>query len=52
MPGEVRHRNYSQSTVCSYIYAVEDFAGYFRRSPERHGPDHIRQKHAYLFRER
>jgi site-specific recombinase XerD len=31
---------------------VEDFAKYFHRSPERLGPDHIRQYQAYLFRER
>ena len=42
----------NQSTVRSYIYAVEDFANYFHRSPERLGPDHIRQYQAYLFRER
>jgi integrase/recombinase XerD len=31
---------------------VEDFAKYFHRSPERLGPEHIRQYQAYLFRER
>jgi len=41
-----------QSTTRSYIFAVEDFAKYFHRSPERLGPDHIRQYQAYLFRER
>ena len=52
MLDELQRRNYSQSTVRSYIYAVEDFAKYFHRSPERLGPDHIRQYQAYLFRER
>jgi integrase/recombinase XerD len=49
---ELQRRNYSQSTVRSYIHAVGDFARYFHRSPERLGPEHIRQYQAYLFRER
>ena len=52
MLDELQRRNYSQSTVRSYIHAVEDFAKYFHRSPERLGPEHIRQYQAYLFRER
>jgi len=52
MLDELQRRNYSQSTVRSYIFAVEDFAKYFHRSPERLGPDHIRQYQAHLFRER
>ena len=31
---------------------MQDFARYFHRSPERLGPDHIRQYQAYPFRER
>jgi Phage integrase, N-terminal SAM-like domain len=49
---ELQRRNYSQSTARSYIFAVEDLAKYFHRSPERLGPEHIRQYQAYLFRER
>src|SRR6202790_1659843 len=52
MLDELQRLNFSQSTVRSYIYAVEDFARYFHRSPERLGPEHIRQYQAYLFRER
>jgi integrase/recombinase XerD len=35
MLDELQRRNYSQSTTRIYIYAVEDFAKYFHRSPER-----------------
>ena len=52
MLDELQRRNYSQSTARCYIHAVEDFAKYFHRSPERLGPEHIRQYQAYLFRER
>jgi site-specific recombinase XerD len=31
---------------------IQDFARYFRRSPDTLGPEHIRQYQAYLFRER
>jgi site-specific recombinase XerD len=49
---ELQRRNYSQRTVRSYIHAGEDLARYFHRSPQRLGPDHIRQYQAYLFRQR
>ena len=39
MLDELQRRNYSQSTVRCYIHAVEDFAKYFHRSPERLGPE-------------
>src|ERR1019366_7699513 len=52
MLDELQRRNYAQNTVRAYIHAVEDFARYFRRSPDRLGPEHIRQYQAYLFRER
>ena len=50
MLDELQRRNYSQSTVRSYIFAVEDFAKYFHLSPEQLGPEHIRQYQAYLFK--
>jgi len=31
---ELQPRNYSQSTVRSYIHAVEDLARFFHRSPD------------------
>ena len=52
MLDELQRRNYSQNTVYTYLHAVEDFSRYFDRSPDRLGPDHIRQYPAYLFRER
>ena len=39
MLDELQRRNYSQNTVSIYISAVEDFAKYFHRSPERLGPE-------------
>jgi hypothetical protein len=41
MLDELQRRNYSQSTARAYVHAVEDFAKYFHRSPERLGPEHI-----------
>ena len=42
MLDELQRRNYSQSTVRSYVHVIEDFAKHFHRSPDRFGPDHIR----------
>jgi len=51
MLDELQCRNYSQNTVRSYIFAVEDFAKYFHRSPDRLGPEHIREYQVHLFRD-
>jgi integrase/recombinase XerD len=51
MLDELQRRNYSQNTVRSYIHAVEDFAKYFRRSPDQLGPEHIRKYQVHLFRD-
>src|SRR5271156_7033867 len=52
MLDELQRRNYAQNTVRAYIHAIEDFAKYFHRSPDRLGPQHIREYQAYLFRQR
>ena len=52
MLDELQRRNYSPSTAHCYLHAVEDFAKYFHRSPERLGLSHIRQYQVHLFRDR
>jgi integrase/recombinase XerD len=52
MLDELQRRNYAQNTVRSYIKAVEDFARYFGKPPERLGPGHIREYQVHLFRDR
>ncbi len=51
MLDELQRRNYSQNTVRAYIHAIEDFAKYFHRSPDRLGPEHIREYQVHLFRD-
>ena len=51
MLDELQRRNYAQNTVRSYIHAIEDFARYFHRSPDRLGPKHIREYQVHLFRD-
>jgi cytoskeletal protein RodZ len=46
---ELERRNYSQSTVRTYVRTVEDFAQYLKRPPDQLGPEHIREHQAYLF---
>ena len=52
MLDELERRNYSPSTVRSYLHAVEEFARHFGRSPEQLGPDHVRVYQVHLFRDR
>ncbi len=48
---ELERRNYSANTIRVYVRAVEDFARYFKRRPDRLGPEHIRKYQAHLFRD-
>ncbi len=49
---ELQRRNYSQSTIESYLHAVEDFAGFFGRRPDQLNPEHIRRYQLHLVRQR
>jgi integrase/recombinase XerD len=46
---ELQRRDYSHRSAKTYIRIVRDFAAYFHRSPDKLGPEHIRQYQAYLF---
>jgi integrase/recombinase XerD len=49
---ELQRRHYSEGTTHYYIRHVERFARHFNCSPDRLGPQHIRQYQAYLFTKR
>jgi len=49
---ELQRRNYAATTIENYIHAVEEFAKYFRRPPDRLNREHLREYQAYLLRER
>src|SRR5215469_6376381 len=49
---ELQRRNYSPETIRLYLFAVKDFAGYFRKRPDRLGPEHLRLYQLYLLNER
>jgi integrase/recombinase XerD len=46
---ELQRRNYSDRTAKTYVRIVRDFAAYFHSSPDKLGPEQIRQYQAYLF---
>jgi len=50
MLDELQRRNYAQNTLRAYIHAVENFAKYFHRSPNRLGPPHPPQTPAAQFK--
>jgi integrase/recombinase XerD len=43
MIGDLKLRNFSENTIHTYTRIVEDFAGFFHRSPDRLGPEEIRK---------
>jgi integrase/recombinase XerD len=49
---ELRLRNYSPNTITIYIRCVAQFAQHFRLSPDRLGPEHIRQFQLFLVQEK
>jgi integrase/recombinase XerD len=49
---ELQRRNYATTTIESYIRAVEQFARYFHRAPDRLTLTHLRTYQVYLLRER
>jgi integrase/recombinase XerD len=49
---ELRLRNYSANTITVYIRCVAQFAQHFRLSPDRLGPEHIRQYQLFLVQQK
>lgn len=49
---ELQRRNLSPITTRIYLRAVEEFARYYRKSPDQLGLEHIREYQAHLFTDR
>jgi integrase/recombinase XerD len=49
---ELQRRNYSETTVTTYVKAVAAFAKYFNRPPDQLGPEEIRTYQVYLLNEK
>jgi site-specific recombinase XerD len=49
---ELQRRNYSPSTIRSYLGAVQQFAEHFHCSPEQLGPEQLRRYQIFLLQEK
>src|SRR5215472_18512145 len=49
---ELQRRNYSSETTRAYLFAVQDFAGYFGKRPDQLGQEHLRQYQLHLLNDR
>ena len=49
---ELQRRNYSPSTIRSYLGAVQKFAEHFHCSPEHLGPEHLRRYQIFLLQDK
>lgn len=49
---ELQRRNYSPSTIRAYLYAVEEFARHFGKSPDKLDQEQLRQYQLHLLHER
>jgi integrase/recombinase XerD len=43
MVGDMKLRNFAETTIHTYTRVVRDFAGFFHRAPDRLGPEQVRQ---------
>src|SRR5215468_9225995 len=49
---ELQRRHYSSETIRAYLFAVKDFAAYFRKRPDQLGQEHLRQYQLHLLNDR
>jgi len=49
---ELQRRNYSSETIRAYLFAVKDFAAYYKKRPDQLGQEHLRQYQLHLLNDR